>query len=54
MALTGTITDPAVRRLPPIGAADQFMDGTDALGELRYPRAVIAAAEGGLANECVM
>jgi len=54
VALTGTITDPAVRRLPPIGAADQFMDGTDALGELRYPRAVIAAAEGGLANECVM
>jgi hypothetical protein len=42
-ALTETITDPGVRRLPPIGGADQFMDSTDALGELRYPRAVIAA-----------
>ena len=42
-ALTETITDPVVRRLPPIGGADQFMDSTDALGELRYPRAVIAA-----------
>jgi hypothetical protein len=42
-ALTETITDPVVRRLPPIGAADQFMDSTDALGELHYPRAVIAA-----------
>jgi Domain of unknown function (DUF4037) len=42
-ALTEMITDPVVRRLPPIGAADQFMDSTDALGELRYPRAVIAA-----------
>jgi Domain of unknown function (DUF4037) len=42
-ALTETITDPVVRRLPPIGAADQFMDSTDALGELRYPRAVITA-----------
>src|ERR1017187_5167094 len=42
-ALTEMITAPVVRRLPPIGAADQFMDSTDALGELRYPRAVIAA-----------
>ncbi|MGD0068950.1 MAG: DUF4037 domain-containing protein [Streptosporangiaceae bacterium] len=42
-ALAATITDPEVRRLPPIGAADQFMDSTDALGELRYPRAVVTA-----------
>lgn len=53
-ALTETITDPAIRRLPPIGAADQFMDSTDALGELRYPRAVIAAGSERSANECVM
>jgi hypothetical protein len=43
-ALTEAISDPAIRRLPPIGAADQFLDSTDALGDLRYPRAVIAAS----------
>ena len=43
-ALTEAIADPAVRRLPPIGAADQFLDSTDALGDLRYPRAVITAS----------
>ena len=43
VALADAITDPAIRRLPPIGAADQFMDSTDALGDLRYPRAVITA-----------
>ena len=37
------ITDPVVRHLPPIGAADQFIDSTPALGDLRYPRAVITA-----------
>jgi hypothetical protein len=42
-ALTEAIADPAVRRLPPIGVADQFLDSTDALGDLRYPRAVISA-----------
>ena len=42
-ALTATISDPLVKRWPPIGAADQFMDNTDALGDLRYPRAVITA-----------
>jgi uncharacterized protein DUF4037 len=42
-ALADTITDPLIRRLPPIGAADQFIDSTDALGDLRYPRAVIDA-----------
>jgi hypothetical protein len=41
-ALTEAIADPVVRRRPPIGAADQFLDSTDALGDLRYPRAVIA------------
>ena len=43
-ALTEAIADPAIRRLPPIGAADQFLDSTDALGDLRYPRAVISAS----------
>ncbi len=42
-ALTEAISDPLVGRLPPIGAADQFIDNTDALGDLRYPRAVITA-----------
>jgi cytochrome d ubiquinol oxidase subunit I len=42
-ALSGAITDPLVRPLPPIGAADQVIDSTPALGDLRYPRAVITA-----------
>ena len=42
-ALTAAITDPQLRVRPPIGAADQFLDSTDALGDLRCPRAVISA-----------
>jgi hypothetical protein len=42
-ALTAAINDPLLRELPPIGAADQFMDSSDALGDLRWPRAVISA-----------
>jgi len=42
-ALSGAITDPLVWALPRIGAASQFMDSTPALGDLRYPRAVITA-----------
>jgi hypothetical protein len=45
-ALTRAITDPAIRQLPPIGAADQFIDNTDALGDLRCARAVITAHGG--------
>ncbi len=41
-ALTEAISDPLVGR-PPIGAADQFIDSTDALGDLGYPRAIITA-----------
>jgi hypothetical protein len=41
-ALSGAITDPLVRQLPPIGAASQFLDSTPALGDLKHPRAVIA------------
>ncbi|MDX6342123.1 MAG: hypothetical protein QOH87_2261 [Trebonia sp.] len=43
-ALTGVITDPVLRARPPVGAASQFLDSTPALGEPRYPRAVIAAS----------
>jgi len=42
-ALAAAITDPQLRGLPPIGAADQFIDSTDALGDLRCARAVISA-----------
>ena len=42
-ALSGAITDPLVRERPRIGAASQFMDSTPALGDPRYPRAVIDA-----------
>ncbi len=45
-ALADAITDPVIRRLPPIGAADQFIDSTDALGDLSCARAVINAREG--------
>lgn len=50
MALAAAIADPSVRQLPPIGAADQFMDSTDALGDLRYPRAVINAETSPLSD----
>jgi len=45
-ALAEAITDPVIGRLPPIGAADQFIDSTDALGDLRCARAAIAALGG--------
>ena len=45
-ALADAITDPAIRRLPPIGTADQFIDSTDALGDLCCARAVINACGG--------
>ena len=43
-ALTATITDPAVRRLGPAGTADQVLDSTPALGDLRYARAVTSVS----------
>ena len=43
-ALREAITDPAVRRLPPTGAVDQFIDSTDALGDLGFLRACAGAA----------
>lgn len=42
-ALRAAVTDPAVRRLPPYGAADQFTDSTDAAGDLGFLRACAAA-----------
>jgi hypothetical protein len=43
-ALRAAITDPAVRRLPMTGAVDQFIDSTDAAGDLRFLRACASAA----------
>jgi Domain of unknown function (DUF4037) len=43
-ALLEAISDPAIRRLPPIGAADQFIDNTDALVDLRHGRTVIGGS----------
>jgi hypothetical protein len=43
-ALREAITDPAVRSLPPTGAVDQFIDSTDAFGDLGFLRACVAAA----------
>jgi hypothetical protein len=43
-ALTGAITDPLVRRLGPAGTADQILDSTPALGDLRYARAVTSVS----------
>jgi hypothetical protein len=40
-ALTRAITDPVIRSLPLAGTADQFLDSTDALGDLRVARAVV-------------
>ena len=42
-ALLERITNPKVRHLPMTGAIDQFVDSTNALGDLRLLRATIAA-----------
>jgi Domain of unknown function (DUF4037) len=42
-ALLAGITDPVVRQLPPAGAADQFVDSTDALGDVKLLRAAMRA-----------
>jgi predicted N-acetyltransferase YhbS len=46
-ALREAITDPQVRRLPLTGAIDQFVDSTDAAGNLRFLRACTDAAVRG-------
>jgi hypothetical protein len=43
-ALLEAITDPQIRRLPAVGAVDEFIDSTDALGNTAFLRATIAAA----------
>jgi hypothetical protein len=43
-ALREAITDPQIRRLPPAGAIDQFVDSTDAANDLRFLRACAQAA----------
>jgi hypothetical protein len=42
-ALREAIADPRVRHLPPGGAVDQFIDSTDAVGDLNFLRACTAA-----------
>ena len=43
-ALREAITDPRIRELPLVGAIDQFVDSSDAAGDLRFLRASAAAA----------
>jgi len=45
-ALRESIADGEIRRLPPAGAVDQFVDNTDALGDQRLLRAAVAAQLG--------
>jgi hypothetical protein len=42
-ALQRAIADPEIRQLAPIGAVDQFVDSTDALGNVRLLRAAVTA-----------
>jgi hypothetical protein len=42
--VSGAIADPLVRRLGPAGTADQVIDSTPALGDLRYARAVTSVS----------
>jgi len=42
--LREAITDPQIRRLPSAGAVDQFVDSTDAVGDLRFLRTCAVAA----------
>lgn len=46
-ALREAITDPQIRRLPGMGAVDQFVDSTDALGDLPFLRAAITSSGHG-------
>jgi len=41
-ALQRAIGDPQIRRLPLTGAVDQFVDSTDALGDIGFLRSVLA------------
>src|SRR5260221_12649375 len=48
-SLLDTISADEIRRLPPTGAVDQFIDSTDAAGDLRLLRAAISVQLGGWA-----
>ena len=48
VALRETTADARLSRLPPTGAADQYIDSTDAAGDLRLLRACTAAAIDGM------
>jgi hypothetical protein len=43
-ALREAIADPQIRQLPAIGAVDQFIDSTDALGNIQLLRAAAKTA----------
>ena len=43
-ALLAAVTDAGIRRGPVLGAVDEFVDSTDALGRTEFLRAAIAAA----------
>jgi len=45
-ALRSAIADAGIRRLPPTGTVDQFIDSTDAIGDIVLLRATAAAAIG--------
>jgi Domain of unknown function (DUF4037) len=47
-ALRAAITDPLIRRLPPTGAIDQFIDSTDAIGDVGFLRACVTARLAGI------
>lgn len=49
-ALTAHITDPTVRALPMTGAADQFLDNTDVLGDPALTRGATRAVVGAAAE----
>jgi hypothetical protein len=49
-ALRNAIGDREVRRLPPTGAVDQFVDSTDALGDMALMRGVVATRLRGRAG----
>lgn len=47
-ALREAITDPHIRHLPAIGAIDQYIDSTDALGNIQLLRATVKAGLRGV------
>jgi hypothetical protein len=50
-ALLDSITDPAVRALPPVGAVDQYVDSTDVLSHTARTRDVAIGRESTMDNQ---